>query len=120
MLLYFFGMMTVLVFALLWGVVIRVYTELTYKADDRREVKNAIGFSNILSLKEVISNDILTEALIVNVRQQKLNELIASGDLSEAVQNEQLKIEHARKNVIFRSLKAGLIDLDKVDSSSSI
>jgi hypothetical protein len=110
MLSFCFGVFALLITIVLWFLVVRLYTEVTGSNTSRREIKTINESGNVLSLKQTISNDILTEALLINVRQERLNELISRGDLSDAVQTEQVMIEHARKSIITRSLNAGLLD----------
>ncbi len=118
MFLFSFGVFTVLITIVLWFFIVRLYTEITENDVSRREVKKINESGNVMSLKQAISNDILTEALLINIRQERLNELIAQGDLSDAVQAEQVMIEHARKSIINRSLNAGLIDKDSVNGAN--
>ena len=79
-----------------------------------REIKSCEIISNVLSLNETITNDLMKEALLINFEQVELNELIASGDLSDKTLEWQIEIEGRKVNLANRTKIIGLAVRDRV------
>jgi hypothetical protein len=110
---YVFGAISML----LLGVVIilfnRIFSNSNNDLSDRREVKKANNNGKVISLNATLKNDILTAALDINFRQERLNEELLNGSYSENIENALLQLEFDRKENIRRSVDIGLISEDK-------
>jgi hypothetical protein len=110
---YVFGAISML----LLGVVIilfnRFFSNSNNDLSDRREVKKANNNGKVISLNATLKNDILTAALDINFRQERLNEELLNGSYSENIENALLQLEFDRKENIRRSVDIGLISEDK-------
>ena len=114
---YVFGAISML---LLGGVVMlfnRIFSNSNNNLSDRREVKKANHNGKVISLNATLKNDILTEALDINLRQARLNDELSSGSYSENIENALLQLEFDRKENIRRSVDIGLISEDKAGQS---
>jgi len=108
---YLFGMAAIVLLALISTLFIRVFKKNMQRdcSQERREIQGANPSGSIISLNATLRDDILKEALDINLRQVQINEALLSGSFTENVEDALLKLESDRNENIRRSVKMGLI-----------
>jgi hypothetical protein len=112
---YFFGFISMLLLVFILILFSRVFFNINKDKNfsQRRELKKLNKHGNVISLNATLRNDILKEALDINLRQDKLNNDLLSGSFSEDVEDALLQLESDRIENIRRSVEIGLVSENK-------
>ena len=110
---YFFGITSLLLLVVVLYFLVLVSKKQRSSIKDRREVRSPDENTGVISLNATLRNDILKEALDINLRQVQLNDEISSGRFSENVEDALLKLDLDRNNNIRRSVEVGLLPREK-------
>ncbi len=106
-----FGLLALVLLPLIWCSVLGHRTP--EKQPCSRKEFDVVPFvfdsNNMISIDNALRDNVMKEALEINVRFAKLNEKVKQGDISHEIQIEQLRLHSEMEENVQRSVRMGIL-----------